>query len=1313
MYVKHTLARRTLAALAITASLGGGLATLTALAGDLAATHVYHNHMPNFWPYFDSSTYNGLAVGNPVRYTYDGYVIELKESPPANYTYYLPNGSPMPHDDLVSYYSHHAKQGAYMSWPMDTAIGNSGRYPKSQTQVTMSGAVINNVQSLNTLQNVSGYTNPSWGQYWKSTYDTYKTTSGYRALEPVHFTGHHSMGPLVGPAYFLKDLIYHNATLAQSYFLGGSFKSSKGFFPTELGFSERLIPTLKKLGIEWSVAANVHFSRTLKDYPYLNDPGIDTMVSPPNRADLQNTSSIGEWKSIQMFNEQQVTQNKFPFASIPHWTQYVDPNTAVVSKLATIPVEQASSWEEGYQGSVTSNVIKPYSDEAASLGRKQYFVIAHDGDNSSGRAGDGGTWANSGNVTYADAAVEALGVEEYLKTYPIPANDIVHIQDGSWIDTRDSSADPTWYHWHLPFGIWQGQFSDFNTVNGTDYAPKTNFRGEVEGMTVSLEYGYHYLERNFALLQAAENYARTAEQIWLDNHPSHWQPTSAMDGQVTYTGNQLNPWMMSYPVKGNPSADYANGANPAELAWYFLVAALDSGFGYYDENQDDHLKPTIAFNESLDFSKPYVQARLAEDKIGPSVWWPQRWPYNPGSANKSKAEGWTLHYFDTTFAIYTYAYDLNGIQTITLKVRTHTSNSIDPLDKTCRVYNPSAFPSDPKVNPSLVSAWTSYPMVQRDLTPDINGVDWQASTQETMAIVPAREIGDLYYTYLDQYQDQTLDYYIEATDSLGNITRSEIQQVYVGQGRFTTGSDGKIIESATGEMLGTYPFVTDQPPMEPITLYIEASKAGLTTVTVQSHLPGETTWVSQTVPNLDGSGRYFRTALEYPSDGTGLMVRYTENGSTYVPSSTGILVTTGTWTLSSTGQLTQGAPAGLEYRAKVYYYTPYGTSTYMHYAPNGGAWTTVPGVKMSASEYTGYTVLEVSLGTATGMEAVFTNGSGSWDNNGGKNYDFPAGTSTLKSGTITSGAPAGTPGNIPPVANAGPDQTVNIGQAVTLTGSGTDADGTIVSYAWSNGATTASQTLTYPTAGTNTLTLTVKDNGGASATDSVTITVVDPNVPTVTVYYKQGYTTPYIHYKQASGVWTTAPGVAMPLSEFTGYNVAEAIPIGTLPDLECVFTNGSGSWDNNGGKNYHIPAGVWTFDAGKLTEGAPGVPNQAPTAVVEPARLTLTVDEPFTLSGAASTDPDGDPVSYLWSTGETTQSITLSLSTLGVTMITLTVTDPEGLSSSAVAEITVEEAPAQGCGTQRQLSSTLPTLGATGVFLLPILFFRRRRARRL
>lgn len=212
------LQRSLMLAIAAGVSLLGGI---TGVRAAVPAAHVYHNHMPNFWPFYGvnvQATYDATAVGAPIRYSYDGQVINLKNAPPAGYSYYLPSalgGGIMPHDDLVSYYSHNAKTGAYLSWPMQVANelqGWSGG--RGQIHVTMSGAVINNVQSLNQLQNVPGYNNPNWGQGWASTWNGLRTQNGARTLDTIHFTGHHTMGPLVGPDYFLKDLIFQNATLA-------------------------------------------------------------------------------------------------------------------------------------------------------------------------------------------------------------------------------------------------------------------------------------------------------------------------------------------------------------------------------------------------------------------------------------------------------------------------------------------------------------------------------------------------------------------------------------------------------------------------------------------------------------------------------------------------------------------------------------------------------------------------------------------------------------------------------------------------------------------------------------------------------------------------------------------------------------------------------------------------------------------------------------------------------------------------------------------------------------------------------------------
>lgn len=62
---------------------------------------------------------------------------------------------------------------------------------------------------------------------------------------------------------------------------------------------------------------------------------------------------------------------------------------------------------------------------------------------------------------------------------------------------------------------------------------------------------------------------------------------------------------------------------------------------------------------------------------------------------------------------------------------------------------------------------------------------------------------------------------------------------------------------------------------------------------------------------------------------------------------------------------------------------------------------------MEASEVAGYSKYTVDIGTASRLEACFTDGKGSWDSNNMNNYFFAAGTWTYSgNGQITAGAPA-------------------------------------------------------------------------------------------------------------------------------------------------------------------------------------------------------------------------------------------------------------------------------------------------------------------
>jgi RHS repeat-associated protein len=92
--------------------------------------------------------------------------------------------------------------------------------------------------------------------------------------------------------------------------------------------------------------------------------------------------------------------------------------------------------------------------------------------------------------------------------------------------------------------------------------------------------------------------------------------------------------------------------------------------------------------------------------------------------------------------------------------------------------------------------------------------------------------------------------------------------------------------------------------------------------------------------------------------------------------------------------------------------------------------------------------------------------------------------------------------NAVPTANAGADQTVDLPNSLSITGSGTDSDGTIASYLWTQvsgpntatltGSNTATVTPTFLVAGTYVFRLTVTDNLSATGSDDVEVIVNNP-----------------------------------------------------------------------------------------------------------------------------------------------------------------------------------------------------------------------------
>ena len=169
---------------------------------------------------------------------------------------------------------------------------------------------------------------------------------------------------------------------------------------------------------------------------------------------------------------------------------------------------------------------------------------------------------------------------------------------------------------------------------------------------------------------------------------------------------------------------------------------------------------------------------------------------------------------------------------------------------------------------------------------------------------------------------------------------------------------------------------------------------------------------------------------------------------------------------------------------------------------HGGAGSPVTGLAGSGDAYL-VTVSAAQDGTYN-LDLV-SSGHGITDS-AGNPLSSPTPTGADHTYTVRTPAIQGDTTNTPPSVSAGPDQTVQGGQAVSLTGTATDADGDPLTYSWSHdsalaiefaNSTAPSTTFTAPQVSSNTtftLTLTV-DDGTQAASDSMGITIVETPEP--------------------------------------------------------------------------------------------------------------------------------------------------------------------------------------------------------------------------
>jgi hypothetical protein len=272
--------------------------------------------------------------------------------------------------------------------------------------------------------------------------------------------------------------------------------------------------------------------------------------------------------------------------------------------------------------------------------------------------------------------------------------------------------------------------------------------------------------------------------------------------------------------------------------------------------------------------------------------------------------------------------------------------------------------------------------------------------------------------------------------------------------------------------------------------------------------------------------------------------------------------------------------------------------------------------------------------------------------------------------------------NHPPTANAGANQNVQCNPTgaltmVTLDGSGSsDPDGDALTYVWTeNGqqiATGVNPTVQLST-GTHTITLTVTDTHAASASSTVTVTITCPNRPPVA---NAGPTQNVPCTGNSTTVQLDGSASSDPDGDALTYVWTEngqQIATGAKPTVQLV--NGAHTTTHTitlTVTDTHAASSSANVTININCPNHPPVANAGPDQTLECGGTTTAIN----LDGSASSDPDGDPLTYAWS--ENGQQIatgvkpTVNLS-YGMHTITLTVTDSHGASSSDTMNVTIQD----------------------------------------
>ena len=277
--------------------------------------------------------------------------------------------------------------------------------------------------------------------------------------------------------------------------------------------------------------------------------------------------------------------------------------------------------------------------------------------------------------------------------------------------------------------------------------------------------------------------------------------------------------------------------------------------------------------------------------------------------------------------------------------------------------------------------------------------------------------------------------------------------------------------------------------------------------------------------------------------------------------------------------------------------------------------------------------------------------------------------------------------NRPPTANAGPDQSVETNTPVTLTGAGSDPDGDPLTYSWAQTSGTAvmltvsgnERAFTPTSSGSYSFVLTVTDDKGLSASDSVVIVVTNPAQPP----NQAPAASAGVDQQVEAGTPVTLTGVGSdpendPLTYSWAQSGGSPVTLAGSANIRTFTPTVSGLYTftltitDLGGLSDNDDVQVTVTDAPTPTEP---VPMNKPPVAAAGIDQSVPTGSSVALNGTASSDPDGDALTFNWQqTGGPTVALSDATSAQpsfvapgepAALTFSLIVTDSKGLASVA------------------------------------------------